>query len=47
MLETKAYATVRVLSLGQRRNFEPKNQAQCKREVEHLEPGPLLEQSDY
>jgi hypothetical protein len=47
MKKRKAYGTVRVLSLGQERAFEPRNQAQCKRDVEHLEPGPLVEQYGY
>lgn len=47
MAETKAYDSIRVLSFGEERAFRPTNQAQCKRQVEGLEPGPFVEQYGY
>lgn len=47
MAEAKAYNTVRVLSLKEKQSFEPKTQAQCKREIDDLEPGVPVQQSGY
>ena len=44
MAKVRPYRTVRVLSLGRERAFEPRNQAECRSDVASLEPGKVLVQ---